>query len=97
MPTYISLMNWTEQGIKGYKSTVERAAAAEEAMAKVGMKMTAIYWTQGEFDVVAITEAPDEETATAFLLALGAEGNLRSSSLRAFDRDEMTRIVGKLG
>ncbi len=97
MPCYISLMKWTEQGIKGYKSTVERAAAAEAAMAKVGMKMKALYWTQGEFDIVAITEAPDEETATAFLLALGADGNLRSSTMRAFDRDEMNRIVSKLG
>lgn len=96
MPTYISLMNWTEQGVKHYKSTVDRAAKASAAMEKVGMKMTAIYWTQGQYDLVAISEAPDEETAAAFMLSLAADGNLRSTTLRAFDRDEMTRIVGKL-
>jgi hypothetical protein len=52
-----------------------------------------IYWTQGPYDLVAISEADDEEAATAFLLALGAQGNVRTMTMRAFDRDEMTRIV----
>jgi uncharacterized protein with GYD domain len=95
--TYISLINWTDQGIKNYKDTVARAKGAEEAMAKAGMTMKAIYWTQGQYDIVAITEAPDEETATAFLLSLGAQGNLRSSTLRAFSGEEMERIIAKAG
>jgi uncharacterized protein with GYD domain len=97
MPTYVSLMSWTEQGVKNYKTTVERAAAAEAAMAKVGMRMKDLYWTQGTYDIVAISEAPDEETAAAFMLALASEGNLRSTTLTAFDRDAMSRIVAKLG
>jgi uncharacterized protein with GYD domain len=97
MGTYISLLNWTDQGIKNYKDTVARAKGAEEAMAKAGVTMKAIYWTVGQCDIVAITEAPDEETATAFLLALGAEGNVRSSTLRAFSAEEMERIISKAG
>ena len=97
MPTYISLFNWTDQGVKIFKETVARAKSAEDAMAKAGIRMKAIYWTQGQYDVVAITEAPDDETATAFLLSLGAQGNIRSSTLRAFSAEEMERIIAKAG
>jgi uncharacterized protein with GYD domain len=97
MATYVSLFTWTEQGIKDYRDTVARVRAAEDQMANLGMKLVNIYWTLGTYDIVAITEAPDEETATAFLLALGAMGNVRTTTLRAFDREEMTSIIGKLG
>jgi uncharacterized protein with GYD domain len=97
VPTYVTLFNWTDQGIKGYKDTVARAAEAEASMAKLGITLKEIYWTQGPYDIVAVTEAPDEETSTAFLLALGAQGNVRTTTLRAWNRDEMARIVAKLG
>lgn len=97
MPTYVSLFNYTDQGVKSFKETVSRARAAEAAMAKSGLTMKALYWTQGQYDLVSVVEAPDEETATAFLLSLGAQGNIRSNTLRAFSAEEMERIIAKAG
>ena len=96
MPTYVSLLKWTEQGIKDAKATVDRAEQARQAIEQMGGKMTSILWTQGTYDIVAITEFPDEETATAFLITLGKLGNLRSETLRAFTADEMRRILNKV-
>ena len=97
MPTYVSLINWTEQGIHEFASSTDRADAARALAQRMGGKITGIYWTVGEYDLVSIAEFPDDETGTAFLLGLGAQGNVRTKTLRAFDADEFTRIVGKLG
>jgi uncharacterized protein with GYD domain len=59
--------------------------------------MKDLYWTLGPHDVVAIAEAPDDETATAFALAAGAQGSIRSTTLRAFDREEVKGILAKVG
>ena len=87
MPTYISLCNWTDQGIKNFKDTLSRAKEADDAMGKLGVRFQSIHWTVG----------PYEESATAALLALGAMGNIRTTTMRAYDADAMSRIVGKLG
>jgi uncharacterized protein with GYD domain len=97
MPTYVSLINWTDQGIKNFKDTTKRAKDAEAAMGKLGVRFQSILWTVGPYDIVAVVEADDDEGATAALLALGAQGNLRSTTMRAYNADEMSRIVGKLG
>lgn len=97
MPTFVTLINWTDQGIKNAKDTVSRAQKANEAMAPLGVKLKQIYWTVGQYDIVSIVEADDVESATAALLALGAEGNIRSTTMLAHDADAMTRILGKLG
>ena len=96
MPTYVTLMKWTEQGIQDVKSTVDRAEQARQAIEQMGGRMPTIYWTQGAYDIVAITDFPDEETATAFLLNIGKLGNLRSETLRAFSAEEMRRILEKV-
>ena len=96
MPTYITLFNWTDQGIRTVKETVERAKRSEEAAQRHGLSLEQIYWTVGPYDIVTIFEAPDDEAATAFLLELGSAGNLRSTTLRAYDRQEMTRILERL-
>ena len=96
MPTYVTLMKWTEQGIKDVNSTVDRSEQARQAIQQMGGRMSTIYWTQGAYDVVAIADFPDEETATAFLLSLGKLGNLRSETLRAFSAEEMRRILAKV-
>ncbi|MFD7440106.1 GYD domain-containing protein [Streptomyces sp. NPDC059909] len=95
MPTYVTLLNWTDQGIRGYKDTTQRAEAFAAAAQKLGAKLLNIYWTVGPYDLVAVVEAPDEETATAVLLQLGGVGNVRTTTLRAFDREEMGRIIAK--
>lgn len=95
MATYISLINWTDKGIGQFKSTLERAEAAKQLAAKLGGKLKDIYWTVGPYDLVAISEAPDDESATAFSLALGSQGNVRTTTLRAFSGEDMRRIVAK--
>jgi uncharacterized protein with GYD domain len=95
MPTYVTLLNWTDQGIRNHRDTPERAEAFGAAAQKLGVKLLHIYWTVGPHDLVAVVEAPDDETATAALLQLGAMGNVRSTTLRAFDREEMDRIIGR--
>ncbi len=93
MATFISLINWTEQGVKGYKDTVRRADAGREAAQKFGGRIKDIYWTLGAYDLVVISEFPDAETYTAFALQLAALGNVRTSTLRGYDDDEIGRII----
>jgi uncharacterized protein with GYD domain len=93
MPTYVALLNWTDQGIRNFKDTVDRAEAAREMAEKLGGGFTNIYWTIGPYDIVGIIEAPDDETVEAQLLALGSQGNVRTTTMRAFTADEMRPIV----
>jgi uncharacterized protein with GYD domain len=95
MPTYVSLLNWTDAGIKGVKDAPARATAAAEQAEKLGVQLKEVYWTLGEYDVVSILEAPDDETLMAFLLAVGSRGNVRTTTLRAMDAAEFQRIVDK--
>ena len=97
MPTYISLLNFTDQGIRTIKDTLDRAERAAEMAQKHGANMNQLYWTVGPYDIVLIIEAPDEQSATAFLIEAGSIGNIRSTTLRAFDREEMRDIIERLG
>lgn len=97
MPTYVSLINWTERGVAAFADTVDRADMANQLMAKFGGSLKEIYWTVGPYDLVAVSEAPDDESATAFALTLGAQGNLRTTTMRAFSGDEMRGIIAKTG
>ncbi len=96
MGTYIALSNFTDQGIRSIKDTTKRADAVKDAAKKFGASMTQIYWTLGHYDLVAIIEAPDVESATAFALAIGASGNVRTQTLRAFSKEDMNGILGKM-
>ena len=96
MPTYVNLFNWTDQGIRTFRETIDRVASAEAMLGKLDVRLKDIYWTQGVYDIVAVTEAPDEEAGTAALLALGSQGNVRSTTLRAYTRDEMARVIARL-
>ena len=96
MVTYIALSNFTDQGIRTIKETTKRADAVKEAAKKFGATMTQIYWTLGKYDLVAIIEAPDDASATAFALAIGTAGNVRMQSLRAFSKEEMNGILAKM-
>ncbi len=96
MATYIALSNFTEQGIRNVKDSTKRADAVKDAAGKFGARLTQIYWTLGKHDLVAVIEAPDDAAATAFALAIGAAGNVRTQTLRAFSKDEMSAILAKL-
>jgi uncharacterized protein with GYD domain len=93
--TFVSLLSWTEQGVHAYADTTKRADAATAAFARLGGKLTEIYWTLGPYDLVAISEFPDDETATAAALQLAAAGNVRTTTMRAFSRAEVKKIIGK--
>ena len=95
MAKYITLYQFTDQGIKNYEGTVQRAKDATAAIEKMGGKLLSINWTIGPYDLVSISQFPDDETATAFNLKLAAAGNVRTTTMRAFDSDEMARIIGK--
>jgi uncharacterized protein with GYD domain len=97
MPTYVALVNWTDQGIKTVSSAVERADKGAEIARKHGARFLEHYWTVGPYDVVAVVEASDEESVTAVFREIGTAGNARPTLLRAFDREEMSGIVGRLG
>ncbi len=96
MATFIVLGSYTDQGIKSVKQTIERADAFKQIATKAGATVKEIYWTLGSHDVIAICEAPDDETATALSLSVASRGNVRSQTLRAFSFDEMKKILGKM-
>ncbi|EFL23823.1 GYD domain protein [Streptomyces himastatinicus ATCC 53653] len=95
MPTYITLLNWTDQGVRAYQDTAKRYEAFKSALDKLGVKLLDFHWTVGPYDVVYTMEAPDDETATAASLQLSGLGNVRCTTLRAFDREEMDGIIAK--
>ena len=97
MPTYIALMNWTDQGIRSAKDTVHRRDQADALAQKYGASIEQVYWTVGPYDLVSILQAPDEESAMAMVLELGTDGNLRTLTLRAYDREEMSGIIQRIG
>jgi uncharacterized protein with GYD domain len=97
MATFIALSNFTDQGIRNVKDTVKRADMVKEAAQKAGVTMKDIMWTLGSYDMVVTFEAPDDAAMTAFALAVGAAGNVRTQTLRAFNRSEMSSILAKLG
>ncbi|MEY9965126.1 uncharacterized protein with GYD domain [Streptacidiphilus sp. MAP12-16] len=95
MATFVVLVSWTEQGIRMYPETTQRADAFAGVLEKLGARLVSIFWTIGPYDIVTIVEAPDDATITAGLLRVGALGNIRSTTMRAFDRAEMESIVAK--
>ncbi len=96
MAMYISLIQFTEQGIRNVKDTVKRGDAAIGEAEKMGMKIIEEFWTMGAYDVVVLFEAPDDETMSAFLLKVGSMGNVKSQTLRAFRKQEMEGVLAKL-
>ena len=96
MATYVSLIQFTDQGIRNIKDTVKRGEAAIAEAEKIGMNIVEEFWTMGAYDVVVFFEAPDDETMSAFTLKIGALGNVRSHTLRAFRRSEMEAILAKI-
>jgi uncharacterized protein with GYD domain len=85
MPTYVSLVNWTEQGIKNFRDTIRRAEDVRGIIEKNGGQLRQLFWTLGEYDLVSVADFPDDETATAVLLQVGAGGNVRTKTMKAFD------------
>jgi uncharacterized protein with GYD domain len=96
MATYIVLNSFTDQGVRSAKDTTKRADAVKELAKKFGVTPKQFYWTLGSYDVVAIYDAPDDAAMTALGLAIGALGNVRTQTMRAFSREEMDGVLAKL-
>ena len=96
MATFISLVNFTEQGIQNYKVSPERAAKFKSMAQKAGATVKEIYWTIGTCDAVIIMDAADDETMAAIMLGLGSLGNVRTQTLRAFNSSEMEQVISKV-
>ena len=96
MANYILLASFTEQGIRNVKDTIKRADAFKDLAKVTGVTVKDIYWTLGQYDIVAIADAPDEMTMTALGLALGKSGNVRTQTMRAFTQADMGSILAKV-
>jgi uncharacterized protein with GYD domain len=96
MATFVVLGCFTDQGIRSVKDTAKRAEAFQQKAKKVGATVKDLYWTLGQFDVLAICDAPDDATATALALSLAAQGNVRTQTLPAFTQAEIGAILGKM-
>jgi uncharacterized protein with GYD domain len=96
MPTYIALIDWTDQGVRDFKDSIDRYEAAQSAFEGIGVRFTDIWWTLGTHDIVATVDAPDDETLAAALLSVAGQGNIRTTTLRAFTREEMRTVIGKV-
>lgn len=97
MPKYVALVNWTQQGVSAVADTTKRAQQARDMAASMGVRFDAQLWTMGRYDLVCVIDAPDDETASAFVLRVVGFGALRVETLRAFEADEMNAILGRLG
>jgi len=96
MVTYVLLTNFTDQGIRNVKESPKRADAFRQMAKTFGVTVKDLFWTQGRYDVVTILEAPDESSVMSLSLSLGALGNVRTESLRAYSAAEMAAVVGKM-
>ncbi len=96
MPRYAVLVNWTDQGIRNVKQTIERTDHGGGIAKKHGLKLEQAYWTVGAYDMVVIFEAPDDEAISAHLLEISTLGNVRTTTLRAYDEEEMSGILRRL-
>jgi uncharacterized protein with GYD domain len=96
MTTYVMLANWTDQGIRSARDSARRLDAAKKALKDMGGEFKAFYLTMGEFDMVAIYEAPDDAVAARFNLQLGMLGNVRTRTLKAFPEAAYREIIASL-
>ncbi len=93
MPTYISLINYTDQGIRTVKDSPKRLDAAKKLLKDLGGELKAFYLTMGSYDIVAIAEAPSDEVIAKFALTVGSLGNVRTTTLKAFPEAEYRKII----
>lgn len=95
MATFISLVNFADQGIRNVKDSPDRYEAFRAMAEKMGAKVKGVYYTIGHYDMVLIVEGNDETAMTA-MLKVGSLGNVRTETLRGFSLDEMKKIVAKM-
>jgi uncharacterized protein with GYD domain len=96
MATFVVLGCFTDQGIRSVKDTAKRAEAFQQTAKKIGATVKDVYWTLGQYDFVAVCDAPDDAAASALVYSLAARGNVRTQTLRAFSQAEIGAVLGKM-
>jgi uncharacterized protein with GYD domain len=96
MATYVTLLKFTERGVKDIKDTCKRAADFKTHAKKHGIEVKEQYWCMGAYDGVILFDAPDDETATAAMLSLSSRDNVSTQTMRSFTAAEMSKVLGKV-
>jgi uncharacterized protein with GYD domain len=96
MPTYITLLRWTSQGLQSLKESPSRLDAARKAFAAAGVKMKDFYMVTGRYDLVIVSEAPDDVALAKATLSVASRGSVQTETLRAFTEDEYRKIIAGL-
>jgi len=96
MPTYITLVRYTQQGIQNIKDSPARLDAAKQAFRAMGAELKQWYLVMGQYDAVVVSEAPNDETVTKLALAISSRGSVRTETLRAYTEDEYRKIIAAL-
>lgn len=93
MPTYVMLLNWTEQGVRTVKDTAKRAEKFRAQAEKLKVKVRETLWTMGPYDVLALLDAPDDAAASRLAIWLGGQGNVRTLTMRCYTAAEMEKVL----
>ena len=96
MPTYVSLIRYTQQGIQNMKDSPNRLETAKKMFKEMGGELKSFYLAMGSYDAVVISEGPDDETAARIVLTIGAAGAVRTETFRVFTEDEYRNIIASL-
>ena len=96
MPTFISMLSWTDQGIRNVKDSPKRLQAGREAAKKLGVDIKQVFLVNGEFDLLVIMEAADGSNVAKLVMTLGAQGNVRSHTVRAWSEAEYAKLISEL-
>ena len=96
MPSYLSLINWTDQGVRNVKDSPQRFDAFKQAVEAAGGRIIFLYMTMGAYDLATLVELPSDETMARMVLAVGTLGNVRTTTLKAFTEAELRSIIGGL-
>ena len=96
MATYLSLFNWTDQGIRSVKESPKRLDSTRKALKKLGGELRAFHMLQGQYDGALLFDVPDDAALTKFLLTIGTAGNVRTTTLRAFTEEEFLKHIAAL-
>jgi uncharacterized protein with GYD domain len=93
MPSYLVLANWTEKGIQEVKSSPQRLESAKQAIKAAGGRLVYFYMTMGQYDLAFVVELPDDDAAARVLLGIGSQGNIRTTTLKAFTEDQYRTVI----
>jgi uncharacterized protein with GYD domain len=97
MPTYVMLSNWTDQGIRQVEDSPDRLEAARKLCRQHGAEIVGFYMTLGAYDLVVIIDAPNDEAFAKLAIAIAKGGNIRTTTLKAFDEDQYRKIIASVG